>query len=101
MGRTRVKICGITNRADAECAVSMGVDAIGFNLFEGSQRYVPASDLAPFFGDLPLFVQRVGLFVDASADAVEETLASLKFDLLQFHGNETPEYCESFGVKSA
>ena len=98
MGRTRVKICGITNKADAQCAVSMGADAIGFNLFEASQRYVPVSDLASFFPDLPPFVQRVGLFVDESKDRVEETLARLQFDLLQFHGNESREYCESFGV---
>ena len=93
-----MKICGITNLADAECAAGLGADALGFVLYPRSVRYVGVDVLADFFGDIPAGVKRVGLFVDEAPETVTAALATLSFELLQFHGRETPAYCESFGV---
>lgn len=94
--RTRVKICGVTRTDDALEAVACGVDALGFNFFSGSARYVDADTAEDIIGGLPAFVTSVGVFVDAAPDLVERVLAQAPLDLLQFHGNESPEYCQSF-----
>jgi phosphoribosylanthranilate isomerase len=98
MRRTRVKICGITNAANARQAVDLGADALGFNLYQASSRYVEIEQLKQFFNDVPPFTQRVGLFVNEDAAIVKEALKAIAFDILQFHGAETVAYCESFGV---
>ncbi|MEX1670663.1 phosphoribosylanthranilate isomerase [Zhongshania guokunii] len=96
MSRTRVKICGITRAEDAAAAISAGADALGFVFFAKSPRALTAAQAALIIASLPPFVTKVGLFVNANADYVREVLAICSLDLLQFHGDETPLYCESF-----
>ena len=98
MQRTRVKICGITRPDDAAHAAGLGVDAIGMVFYEPSPRYVSHTTARTIAESLPPFVTSVGLFVDAPAEEVFETLKVVRLDLLQFHGEESAEYCEQFGV---
>ncbi|WP_373094839.1 phosphoribosylanthranilate isomerase [Zhongshania sp.] len=96
MSRTRVKICGITRAEDAVAAIRAGADALGFVFYEASPRYVRPEQAAGLMAGLPVFVSKVGLFVNANAADVRRVMAACPLDLLQFHGDETPEYCESF-----
>lgn len=94
--RTRVKICGITRIEDALAVAMSGADAIGLVFYEKSPRHVDIASAARIVAALPPFVSVVGLFVNASMDAVREVLAQVPLDLLQFHGDETPKYCGQF-----
>lgn len=94
--RTRVKICGITRAQDAHAAAEAGADALGFVFHEASPRAVTAAQVQAITASLPPFITTVGLFVDAPASQVQDILQSCSLDLLQFHGNETPEYCRQF-----
>ena len=94
---TRAKICGITNEADALAVAASGADAIGFVFYARSPRYVAIGKAAKLVATLPPFVTTVGLFVDADAEFVREGLADVPLDVLQFHGDESPEYCAQFG----
>ena len=94
--RTRVKICGITRVEDALAVVKSGADAIGLVFFEKSPRHVSIEKAARLAAALPPFISVVGLFVNASTETVREVLSSVPLDVLQFHGDETPEYCEQF-----
>ena len=96
--RTRVKICGITRRQDAEFAVKSGADAIGLVFYEPSPRAVTMAQAAAITAQLPPFVSAVGLFVNATADEVRQTLEQVPLSLLQFHGNESAEYCAQFNM---
>lgn len=93
----RVKICGITSRSDALAAVGAGADALGFMFYPASKRHVAPEAVAAFVGDLPPFVVKVGVFVDASEDDVRRIAGTCGLDALQFHGDETPAYCARFG----
>ena len=94
--RTRVKICGITRRQDAEFAIKMGADALGLVFYGPSPRAISIAQAAEICRGLPPFVSLVGLFVNATVDEVNRTLDQLPLDLLQFHGDESPNYCEQF-----
>ncbi|MBL4679842.1 MAG: phosphoribosylanthranilate isomerase [Pseudomonadales bacterium] len=94
--RTRVKICGITNIDDAIAAIDLGADALGFNLYEPSPRYLRASGIKKIVDRLPPFVTCIGLFVNADKASVEESISLGSFDLLQFHGDETDDFCRQF-----
>jgi phosphoribosylanthranilate isomerase len=96
--RTRVKICGITRVEDAMAAVASGCDAIGLVFYEPSPRYIQPSAAAAIAMQLPPFIDAVGLFVDAEPDDVRGVLSQVRLNLLQFHGDESPEYCRQFGV---
>ncbi|WP_292760030.1 phosphoribosylanthranilate isomerase [Methylophaga sp. UBA2689] len=96
--RTRVKICGITRRQDAEFAVKSGADAIGLVFYEPSPRAVTMAQAAAITAQLPPFVSAVGLFVNATAEKVRQTLEQVPLSLLQFHGNESAEYCAQFNM---
>ena len=96
--RTRVKICGITRRQDAEFAVKSGADAIGLVFYEPSPRAVTMAQAAAITAQLPPFVSAVGLFVNATAEKVRQTLDEVPLSLLQFHGNESAEYCAQFNM---
>jgi len=96
-GRTRVKICGITETGHGLAAARAGADAIGFVFWDGTPRRVTPERAAVIAAALPPFVSIVGLFVDPAADQVRATLAAVPLDLLQFHGRETPEFCRAFG----
>jgi len=98
MQRTRIKICGITRQCDLESAVNAGADAIGFVFYPPSPRCLSLSAAAELAATVPPFVTRVGLFVNAEAAEVRRTLAAVGLDLLQFHGEESREYCEQFGL---
>ena len=95
---TRVKICGITRSEDALICAQAGADAIGLVFYPPSLRYVEAAQAAALVRVLPPFVTSVGLFVDPTAEQVEAVLGELHLDLIQFHGDETPEFCVGFGV---
>jgi len=89
----RVKICGITNLHDARQAVEAGADALGFVFYEKSPRFVTPATAGEIIGGLPPFVQMVGLFVNAASDDVNRTADLCGLDVVQLHGDETPEYC--------
>jgi phosphoribosylanthranilate isomerase len=93
----RVKICGITRVEDGLACAHLGADAIGLVFYAPSPRNVSVEQARAIMAALPPFVTTVGLFVDAAAAEVRAVLAQLPLDILQFHGNETPEYCRSFG----
>lgn len=95
----RVKICGITNVADAVAAVDAGADALGFMFFENSKRHVSSAVAAEIIRELPPFVSKVGVFVNPSADFVHDAIATSGIDTLQFHGEEPPEFCVQFALK--
>jgi phosphoribosylanthranilate isomerase len=91
--RTRIKICGLTRAEDVAEVVAAGADAIGFVFYPPSPRYVSAADAAALVRQVPPFVSTVGLFVNPTLTQVQEVLAQVPLALLQFHGDETPEYC--------
>jgi phosphoribosylanthranilate isomerase len=93
MHRTRIKICGITTPGDAAAAVAAGADALGVVLAP-SKRQVTIDQAAEVFAEVPPFVARVGVFVDAHADEVWEAVSRLELTAVQFHGDEAPETCE-------
>jgi len=94
--RVRVKICGITNPQDAEAAIDAGADALGFNGFPGSKRFLDFATAAPWMAALPPFVTRVAVLVNPALAQAEAVLALPGVDRLQFHGDESPEFCERF-----
>jgi phosphoribosylanthranilate isomerase len=93
---TRIKICGITRAVDALAAARSGADAIGLVFYERSPRHVSIAQAKQLVTALPPFVSVVGLFVNAERTFVREALANVPLDLLQFHGDESPEYCAQF-----
>jgi phosphoribosylanthranilate isomerase len=95
---TRSKICGITRIEDGLVAAQHGADAIGLVFYPPSPRHVSITQAAAIAAVLPPFVTTVGLFVNPEASAVESVLRELHLDMLQFHGDETPEFCAGFGV---
>jgi len=94
MRRTRIKICGVTRVEDAAGAVASGADAVGFNCYERSPRFVEPQRLRELARALPPFVTPVLLFVNASELQVRTCLAEVPNALLQFHGDETAAGCE-------
>lgn len=96
MTRTRVKICGITRAEDGRIAAKYGADAIGLVFYEKSPRAVNIEQAQTIIQSLPAFVTVVGLFVNAEPDVINNILAKVPIDLLQFHGEESPEYCSGF-----
>jgi len=96
--RTRVKICGITRVEDALTAVAHGCDAIGLVFYGPSPRNVDIQRAAEIVAALPPFVSSVGLFVDAMPGEINTVLAEVQLDLLQFHGEESPDACRLYGL---
>ncbi len=92
--RTRAKICGITRIQDIQSVVNAGADAIGFVFFPPSPRSVTAEQAQILIQNVPAYVQTVGLFVNASLDEIADILKQAPVDILQFHGDETPEQCQ-------
>lgn len=95
---TAIKICGITRAEDALAAARCGANAIGLNFYAPSPRYVTPARAAELVRALPPFVMSVGLFVNAGAGEVTQTLAQVRLDLLQFHGDESPAHCRQYGM---
>jgi phosphoribosylanthranilate isomerase len=96
--RTRIKICGITRRADARAAAEAGADAVGLVFYPPSPRYLSIERAVEIRDALPPFVQAVALFVNADAAQVAQVLGRVRPALLQFHGEETPQFCAQFGM---
>ena len=88
----RIKICGINRAEDALAAAHCGADAIGLVFYERSPRHVSIAQAAQLAAALPPFVSVVGLFVNAAEAFVREALVQVPLDLLQFHGDESPEF---------
>lgn len=97
MATTRIKICGITRPADARVAIDCGADAIGLNFYANSPRFITVDQAVEIAAAVPPFVTVVGLFVDEPVASIERILGAVPIDLLQFHGEESPEFCEQFG----
>lgn len=95
--RPRVKICGLRDIDTALFAAREGADAIGLNFHAASPRHVTVEQAAAIAGALPPFVSVVGLFVDVTGDIVRSVMNRVGLDILQFHGDEPPEFCAAFG----
>jgi phosphoribosylanthranilate isomerase len=96
----RVKICGITSIDDAQAAVEAGADALGFMFYEPSPRYLTPEEAGAIIRELPDHVARVGVFVDADEPTIRSTSTSAGLDTLQFHGNESPDFCTQFELRT-
>jgi phosphoribosylanthranilate isomerase len=94
--RVRVKICGLTNDADARAAIELGADALGFNLYPGSPRCVDLNREAGWIAALPPFVTRVAVLVNVPLAEARRVAAHPAIDLVQFHGDEDEHYCAEF-----
>lgn len=95
--RTRVKFCGMTRVEDALAAAQLGADAIGLIFYAPSPRAVTVEQARAVVDALPPFVTTVGVFVEPSPDELRSVLASVKLDMLQFHGEEDPDLCAGAG----
>ena len=96
--RTRIKICGITRSQDARAAAEAGADAIGLVFYPPSPRFLSGERAVEIRDALPPFVQTVALFVNPDAAQVAQVLQRVRPSMLQFHGEESPEFCAQFGV---
>jgi len=95
VSRTRIKMCGFTRERDVDAAVAAGVDAVGFVLYAKSPRYVSPERAAELARRLPPFVTPVLLFVNEETSKVRAACASVAGAIAQFHGDESPQDCES------
>jgi phosphoribosylanthranilate isomerase len=96
--RTRIKICGLTNLADVNTVVASGADALGFVFYPPSPRYVEPDVAATLLQALPPFVVSVGLFVNVTEQDLQATVKKVPLQLLQFHGDETPQQCAALAA---
>ena len=92
MDKMEVKICGITNHEDALAAAELGAGALGF-IFARSQRQITPEKARDIITEIPLFVKTVGVFVDEGHDKIKEIIRYCGLDLIQLHGDESPELC--------
>jgi phosphoribosylanthranilate isomerase len=92
-----VKICGLTNLDDTLDAIELGADYLGFNFYPDSPRFIPPPKLALILDEIPDGIAKVGVFVNSNSQLVIEMGTQFNLDLLQFHGDESPEYCNQFG----
>jgi phosphoribosylanthranilate isomerase len=98
--KTQVKICGVTNVADGLVAAEAGADLIGLMFYEQSPRHVTLARAAEISRALPRFLIRVGVFVNPSPDLVLQAISECQLTMLQFHGDETSDFCTHFGLMS-
>jgi phosphoribosylanthranilate isomerase len=96
--RTRIKMCGLTRADDILHALHLGVDALGFVFYRPSKRYISPVQANQLTQNVPAFVSTVALFVDPSPSEVREVIQAIRPSILQFHGNETQDFCASFGL---
>ena len=95
---TRVKFCGLRHKDDIADAVALGVDALGFVFYEPSSRCVAPEDAATLTRSVPAFLTRVGLFVNENAETIKRIFEIARLNLIQYHGEESPEFCDSVGL---
>lgn len=97
MSATRIKICGVTRAQDAQACAASGADAIGLVFYPRSSRAVTVHQAADIVAAVPPFVSVVALFVDEPIGSIERIISTLPIDVIQFHGDESPEFCHQFG----
>jgi phosphoribosylanthranilate isomerase len=95
----KIKICGITNLEDALASADAGADALGFNFYKKSPRCIEPEKAAEIIAQLPPFVMPVGIFVNEREDKIREIQQLTCLQALQFHGDESPEFCQRFGAR--
>ena len=95
---TRVKFCGFTHQDDVAQAVALGADALGFVFYGPSSRYVLPEHAQTLTRSVPAFVTRVGLFVNEEAETVQRIFELARLNLIQYHGEESPEFCDAIGL---
>jgi phosphoribosylanthranilate isomerase len=93
----KIKICGITNTDDAMASVELGADALGFNFYKKSPRFIEPEKAAEIIAQLPPFIVPIAIFVNEREDKILEMLKASSIHGVQFHGDETPEFCQRFG----
>ena len=93
----KIKICGLTRPRDAQAAAELGADAVGLVFYAKSKRCVDAAQAAEITAALSPQVAKVALFVNESADSIRRILEAVPIDIVQFHGDEAPEFCRQFG----
>ncbi len=96
--KTIIKVCGLTQVDEALACVELGVQWLGFNCYQESKRYLPPEAIAAIVGKLPPAVQTVGVFVNASAKEIEETLQQTGLHIAQLHGDESPGFAHALQV---
>jgi phosphoribosylanthranilate isomerase len=92
----KVKICGITNLEDAQVAANAGCDALGFIFFKKSPRYISPEKARQIIKQLPARVVKIGVFANAKEKTIKQVARFCHLQMLQFHGNESPEFCRKF-----
>ena len=97
MAATRIKICGITRPEDALAVAASGADALGLVFWGASPRAVSIEQAVAIVDVVPPFLSVVALFVDEPPASIERILSTVPIDLIQFHGDESPEFCQQFG----
>ncbi|MCM8757461.1 MAG: N-(5'-phosphoribosyl)anthranilate isomerase, partial [Candidatus Omnitrophica bacterium] len=93
----KVKICGITNLEDALASVNAGCDALGFVFYKKSPRYISVEKAIQIIWHIPKGVKKVGVFVNDKENNIRRIASTLDLDILQFHGDESKEFCRKFG----
>ncbi|MBN1124522.1 MAG: phosphoribosylanthranilate isomerase [Sedimentisphaerales bacterium] len=91
----KVKICGITNQEDAQAAVDMGADILGFNFYPRSPRYIEVSKTMEIINQIPTYVDTAGILVNPTEEQIGDISEIGFLNWIQFHGDETPEFCNS------
>ncbi len=92
----KVKICGITNLEDARASVENRCDALGFVFYRKSPRYIGPEEASRIIKRLPRRIVKIGVFVNAREETVKRIAKLCRLDILQFHGNESPQFCRRF-----
>jgi len=93
----KVKICGITNLEDARAAIDAGCDALGFVFYRKSPRYIAPQRVKEIIRNLPKAIIKIGVFVNAKEKTIKNIAKLCNLDILQFHGDESPNFCKKFG----
>jgi phosphoribosylanthranilate isomerase len=95
----KIKICGITNLDDALASADAGADALGFNFYRKSPRWIDPEKAAEIIAQLPPFIMPVGIFVNEREEKIREIQQLACLQAVQFHGDESPEFCQRFGAR--